>query len=304
MPIDFDPELVQRSLTLPDGRTLQYVDAGDEAPVVVFEAGLGACASSWTTVQRIVASHARTISYDRAGYGGSSTDHEPRTIARICTDLDALLHEVSPHSPVVLVAHSYGGPIVRGLAAQHPGKIAGVVLVDVTRSAIIPARMARLLPRIKQLVISTYGIGLGQRITKANVHIRPNASTPDGDLASFERDLFSLQSARASLPESRELAATLSLLAQWESQGLPAVPVVSLVGGAMDDPRERRVRTTLVDLQRPGDGPAHRRRIPHRGRRRALHPQEAPEAIATSIIDVLTAARTPSPRMPNAVAQA
>ncbi|KAK8135704.1 hypothetical protein PG984_003644 [Apiospora sp. TS-2023a] len=40
-------------------------------PVVIFEAGIGACSSSWGPVRRLLDSRIRSYCYDRAGYGRS-----------------------------------------------------------------------------------------------------------------------------------------------------------------------------------------------------------------------------------------
>ena len=53
--MDAGPGLRQAHVRLPDGRSLRTVAAGSGDPLVVFEAGLGDCASIWVTVQRLVA---------------------------------------------------------------------------------------------------------------------------------------------------------------------------------------------------------------------------------------------------------
>jgi pimeloyl-ACP methyl ester carboxylesterase len=96
-------------------------------PTVVFEPGLGSTRAIWGLVQPQVAEHAPTLVYDRAGYGASPEDPAPRTLARLADDLVTLIA-----GPVVLVGHSYGGPIVQAAAARAPQHVRGVVLVDPT----------------------------------------------------------------------------------------------------------------------------------------------------------------------------
>ena len=74
-------------------------------------------------------SRGRTMLYDRAGLGRSPPSSLPNRIDR---EADALRLELDRHgitTPVVLVAHSYGGFVATIVAATDP-RIAGVVLVD------------------------------------------------------------------------------------------------------------------------------------------------------------------------------
>src|SRR4051794_4002031 len=105
--------LVETFVPITESRKLRAVTAGAGAPVVVFEAGMSAAASSWIPVQRLVSQQLQTIAYDRAGFGGSDSDTSPRTVERIVHDLHALLAALQITDPVILVGHSWGGPIIR-----------------------------------------------------------------------------------------------------------------------------------------------------------------------------------------------
>ncbi|HMJ78623.1 MAG TPA: alpha/beta hydrolase [Iamia sp.] len=112
-----------------DGRTLHVVVTGEGEPTVVLEAGMGGSHHMWGAVVPALAERTRTVTYDRSGLGRSPHDDAPRDLARLASDLvDVLAH--LGDGPVVLVGHSWGGPIVRAAAAQVPDRIAGVVLVD------------------------------------------------------------------------------------------------------------------------------------------------------------------------------
>ncbi|MGC4190651.1 MAG: alpha/beta hydrolase [Thermomicrobiales bacterium] len=115
-------------LSLEDGRMLHYRLRGTGTPTVIFESGMGFSGSIWGLVQPEVAAHATTIVYDRAGSGRSSDDSAPRTLARICDDLRQLLRTLQ--GPFILVGASWGGPIVRTVAATGEFPIRGLVLVD------------------------------------------------------------------------------------------------------------------------------------------------------------------------------
>ncbi|MUM22239.1 alpha/beta hydrolase [Mycobacterium sp. CBMA271] len=103
--------------------------AGDGAPTVVFESGMGFSRSAWGLVQPLVAQRFRSVVYDRANLGRSDDDPQPRTLERITADLGALLTALGP-GPFILVGHSYGGTIALSSTVADPDRIAGIVLVD------------------------------------------------------------------------------------------------------------------------------------------------------------------------------
>jgi pimeloyl-ACP methyl ester carboxylesterase len=115
------------------GRRLHLMEGGTElsrSPAVVFEAGISATCLNWTQVSREVERFARPCTYDRAGLGWSDPANSARTTLSIVDDLHALLEAAQIPRPCVLVGHSFGGLLVRAYAAQYPGDVAGMVLVD------------------------------------------------------------------------------------------------------------------------------------------------------------------------------
>jgi pimeloyl-ACP methyl ester carboxylesterase len=103
---------------------------GAAAPVVVFDAALGASSVSWTLVQPQVATFARACTYDRAGFGWSDAGPLPRTAGAIAAELHTLLMRAGERPPFILVGHSFGGLVMRIFAARHRALTAGLVLVD------------------------------------------------------------------------------------------------------------------------------------------------------------------------------
>ena len=121
-------------VTTPDGRRLRTFARGprDAGALVVLEAGLGASGLYWALVHRMLAERVRVVAYERAGYGESDPVRGPRTLDRLADDLDAVV-AAQQFTRLVLVGHSWGGPIVRTLAARRlaAGKpIDWLVLVD------------------------------------------------------------------------------------------------------------------------------------------------------------------------------
>jgi pimeloyl-ACP methyl ester carboxylesterase len=104
--------------------------AGEGRPAVVFDAALGASSLSWSLVHPQVARFTRACVYDRAGFGWSEGGPMPRTAARIADELHQLLQQGGVPPPYVLVGHSFGGLVVRMVAARHPDEVAGVILIE------------------------------------------------------------------------------------------------------------------------------------------------------------------------------
>lgn len=115
------------------GRRLFLSQMGD-GPAVIFESGIAATSQNWAQMQESVSAFALSVSYDRGGLGWSSESASERTPSNIVRELRALLQQAGIAAPYVLVGHSFGGLVVRHFAAEHPGEVAGVVLVDAMRT--------------------------------------------------------------------------------------------------------------------------------------------------------------------------
>jgi len=104
---------------------------GSGPVTVIFESGLGDTLGVWNRVQpEVAAGCARTVAYDRAGYGGSEPAGTPRDAANIVAELRAALRRRNIHPPYVLVGHSLGGLYMQYFARNYPQEVAGLVLVD------------------------------------------------------------------------------------------------------------------------------------------------------------------------------
>ena len=119
------------------GRLIQVGDhrlhlfcQGSNSPTVVIEQGAGSPSPLWWPVQEKIASFAHVCTYDRAGYLWSEPVRRPRSVRERSEELHALLTHAGVPGPYLLVAHSYGGLIIREFALLYPAETAGLVLVD------------------------------------------------------------------------------------------------------------------------------------------------------------------------------
>ncbi|MCZ2090246.1 MAG: alpha/beta hydrolase [Burkholderiales bacterium] len=103
-----------------DGRKVEYAQSGQGTPVVVFENGLGATLDWWAKVWPDAVAEARSLAYNRAGYGHSDTSLAPRDGAQVVDELRALLQARNLPPPYVLVGHSLGGHTCNCSHANSP----------------------------------------------------------------------------------------------------------------------------------------------------------------------------------------
>ncbi len=112
------------------GHRLHLLSKGTEGPTVVIEQGAGGPSIAWFGLQEEIAQFARVCIYDRAGYQWSDSVPGARSLEDRVKDLYALLVKAAVPGPYVLVAHSYGGFLVRLFAREHRESVAGLVLID------------------------------------------------------------------------------------------------------------------------------------------------------------------------------
>ncbi|MFI9381310.1 alpha/beta fold hydrolase [Kutzneria sp. NPDC052558] len=228
---DLDPGagLTERFIALPDGRRLRAVTAGEgDGPLVVFEAGMSAPAASWVHTQREIGARTRTLSYDRAGYGGSDPDRHDRTLERLADDLAGLLDGIGETQPVVLVGHSWGGPIIRLFAERHPGRVAGMVFVDATVAEIMDARAARILRWSFSL------LALFPRLARRTVVPLMSQAISPSDVDVMLRDYACARAMRTGRREAAQVVRALPTMRRLQAAGTPDVPTICLQAGRID----------------------------------------------------------------------
>jgi pimeloyl-ACP methyl ester carboxylesterase len=125
-------------------------DAG--TPTVVFVHGWVCSIDAWHYQRLALRGRARLVLMDLRSHGRSGRSyHHNSSIERLAEDLRAVLDEVVPEGPIVLVGHSMGGMAVMQLAADAPelfgDRVRGVVLVGTSAG-----RLMRTSPGLRYLI--------------------------------------------------------------------------------------------------------------------------------------------------------
>ncbi|MGE0623429.1 MAG: alpha/beta fold hydrolase [Pseudomonadales bacterium] len=130
-----------RSWTVADGASGGALEIGGlewgsgEALVLLLHAN-GFCAATWDDVARGLATHYRVIALDARGHGDSSVPPSPAAYRwhHLVADVDqvvaALLVETGCRSVALCAGSSLGGVIAAALAAERPGVLARVTMLD------------------------------------------------------------------------------------------------------------------------------------------------------------------------------
>jgi len=236
-----------RMVTTRDGRRLRTMVRGDGTDLVVLEAGLGLSGLYWDGVHDALASRVRVVAYERAGYGASDPAASSRTLSNLATDLEDVI-AAFPHERLVLVGHSWGGPIIRTLAARLPadGSLAGIVLVDPSDENAglyfapmvgrhFSAQAATLAPLARLRLLGRLTRGTTKGLREPHRSAVTAAST-------------SLVAARVTSAEQRYFISELANL-RGSAPALGDLPI-RVISGQVADPFGARIRQSLIEAHR------------------------------------------------------
>mgnify|MGYP005845720817 CR=1 FL=1 len=135
-----DPGLVFKDRAQPgfqmihlvSGRSVLVAETGNgkATPVLMIHGSPGA----WNDFAHVMADEelaasAHLIAVDRVGWGGSADGGLETGLEVQAAALQAVLEQIAPGRPAIIVGHSYGGPVAVRLAIDYPGSVRALILV-------------------------------------------------------------------------------------------------------------------------------------------------------------------------------
>ncbi len=158
----------QTTVRTDDGLSLHVeVDPGPPgAPTVVMVHGFTASLEEFAGQRATLAGRATVVLYDQRGHGRSRVSGRVRraTIEQTGRDLDAVLSQIVPAGPVVLLGHSMGGMTLMALARLFPSlfgsRVAGVFLLATSAGGLVERGVAGVLVRLAR-ALGVLGLLLG-----------------------------------------------------------------------------------------------------------------------------------------------
>jgi pimeloyl-ACP methyl ester carboxylesterase len=114
-------------------RQMRYVDVGrgPDKPLVVFIHGSPGNWRGWADylIDPELTERAELVAVDRPGFGGSGAGAVERSLVQQARDISPLLDKVAPGRRVVLVGHSFGGPLAVRLAMDYGSRVTDLVIL-------------------------------------------------------------------------------------------------------------------------------------------------------------------------------
>lgn len=255
------------------GVTLSYEEHGEGRTVLLVH-GMAADARHWADAVQELAPQARTIAYDRRGYGdsGAPEPYAGTTVGEQTEDAAGLI-EALDAAPAVACGHDLGALVALDLLRRHPGLVRAAVLIEpplLALSATGPATVSALREAIEAGAREAEDSSAGA----VDAYLREMA----GEQAFDELGADRLRAARSA---GRAFAVDLGApptfaFGRRELRAIDA-PVV-VIAGSRSAPIRREVARALADLL--GSATLHEPDAGH------LVPLEAPEAVASAVAEV------------------
>lgn len=116
-----------------NGRTLRWLQSGDtlSKKLIVFVHGAPGSSDNFHAylADSALLLKANMVSIDRPGYGFSGYGKSETSIAAQAEFVDYVARQYPAADSIILVGHSYGGPIVAKCAVNHPEKIKSIMML-------------------------------------------------------------------------------------------------------------------------------------------------------------------------------
>jgi pimeloyl-ACP methyl ester carboxylesterase len=124
----FNRYAIDKTLTANDLR-FHYRDWNGHGWPVLLLHGLSSTSHIWDLVAPLILDSARVVALDLRGHGQSDKPASDYTFEEIGSDIHATLGWLGFERPVI-VGHSWGAQVGLWLAARHPDRVGGLVMVD------------------------------------------------------------------------------------------------------------------------------------------------------------------------------
>ncbi|MDD5562727.1 MAG: alpha/beta fold hydrolase [Thermoanaerobaculaceae bacterium] len=241
---------------------LEVEDHGEGVPVILLH-GFPLSSAIWTPVRTAVEQVARLVTPDLRGFGASAKPAAGYAIADLADDV-VRLADALKLDRFVLGGHSMGGYVALEVAAAHPERLAGLVLIDTRAEADAPegrrrrdAGIARIVAGdaagfLDEFVAGLVGPSSATRAPRVVAELRAIAAEAAPDA------LAGCLAGMRDRPDRRDLLAAVN------------VPALVVVGqeDSLTPPASSRAlasalpRATLVEIPSAGHTPSMERPIP------------------------------------------
>ncbi|MDQ2904854.1 MAG: alpha/beta hydrolase [Chloroflexota bacterium] len=156
----------QKKIT--NGDVTLTVSESGQGQTLLFFNGLGATQVSWKKIIGRLGGQYRIVTFDFRSHGKSTSSHN-NSFESFQTDAEAIMNEEAFDRPIV-VGWSLGSDLAVWYAASHPGKVAGMFLIDGAVPVNLvddPEDVKRRLntPAVKIAPLLLYLVGMGYRLS-------------------------------------------------------------------------------------------------------------------------------------------
>lgn len=155
-----------------NGSVKLAVSETGQGQTLLFLNGLGATQVTWKRIIRQLSGQYRFVTFDFRSHGKTTRSHD-NTFESFQRDVEILMEEVAGDRPI-LVGWSLGADLAVWYAASHPGRVAGLFLIDgavpvnlVSDPADVERRLNTPAVRIGPLLL--YLVGMGYRLSPGEI---------------------------------------------------------------------------------------------------------------------------------------
>lgn len=204
---------------------LHYEEAGAGPPVLLVS-GLNGLAAPWRPVVPALAAHFRVITHDHRGLGASDPWDGPYGVDQIAADVLGLMDALGL-ARAHIVGHSLGGAVAQAIAADHPDRVARLVIY-----ASWPGKDAYFDRTMRMRRATLLHQGVEEFLRTGPLGVYPPRWVRDNDAALTA----SLPASVAAFPGVEKMCARMQACLDHERRAdLPRIAAPTLVLGVQDD---------------------------------------------------------------------